>query len=890
MAMARLLLRLAPRWFRSRYADEMLETLEGRVEDARARGVGRLGMTSLWLREWWGLAATVVRLRRTRDVDGTDETGRGAGMIESTLQDVKFSLRGLQRNPGFAVSAVVVVALGIGATTAIFSAVNSYFFRPLPFADPDGLVMIYETNPEFGWTDATAAPANALDWRERVDAFQDLALYSSFITETLFIQDGQPELLNGSAVTGNFFSVLGVRPHLGRGFRFEETWAEDSDVVVLSHGLWQSHFGGETEIVGRTIELNGATVEVIGVAPPQFRFPMDDTQFWYPWSWERGARQQVWFRRAHFVRPVARMVPGVSLEAADAELQAVVTRLQEEYPETNSVMGAGVMPLRSFLIKDIQRPLMVLLGASGLLLLLACVNVANLMLLRADDRTREVALRYALGARGRRVARLMITESLAIGLLGGGAGLVLGWVGVRGMERLSRVGIDGATTLALDGRVVFFAAATAILCGSLFGLLPALRATGERVAGVLRAGGRGGAESRRGLRTSNTLVSVEVALAVLLVVGAGLLVRSYLLLRDVDPGFQADGVLAVQFTVPSTRYQSRDDVLAFYDGFLRALDARPGVLATGVVGHLPLAGTSWSSQFQAETWPPDRVGFEIVHRRADAGYFEALDIPLLEGRMYGPNDDPDGPLVVVVNETFVQSHFPGEDPLGQRIAYDRNATPESNWYEIIGIVGDQHQVSPGVPPRPEVFEYRNQDWERTNYVVIETDGDPLDYVATVRDVMREADPLIPFQEIRPLREVWQSSMAQERFILAILVAFGVLALLLSIVGVYTVAAQAARRRSHELGVRMALGAARGDVIRLVLSRGAWVVGGGVVAGLVLAVAVSGALSAQLYAIEPTDPLTLTSVVLILSTVGLAACYLPARRATRIDPVESLRSE
>ncbi|MDH3223926.1 MAG: ABC transporter permease, partial [Gemmatimonadota bacterium] len=706
-----------------------------------------------------GLIVTVARLRlRQALTTGKPEERRGA-MMSGLIQDMRFSLRGLRRNPGFAGSALVVVALGIGATTAIFSAVNSYFFRPLPFQSPDRLVRLFETNPEFGWTDADAAPANVLDWRERVSAFEEVAAYSGFGDASPYVlEDGTPVLLQGQAVTGNFFTVLGVPPHLGRTFRFDETWADEGDVVVLSHGLWVTQFGADPDIVGRVIELGGSSVEIIGVAEPGFRFPSDDAQFWYPFGWDREARSQTWFRRAHWVRPIARLAPGVTLQAAGAEFQSVVTALQSEFPETNRVMGARFMPLRAFLVKEIRGPLLILPASSAVLLLLACVNVANLMLLRGDDRRREVALRHALGARAGRVIRLLVTESVTLGILGGVVGMGLGWLGVRSMERLSRLGIDGATSLALDARVVVFSVGAAVLASVFFGVIPAIRSGRAEGSSGLRGGGRGGLQTRRSLRTSHGLVVLEMALAVLLVGGAGLLIRSYVLLRDVDPGFRSESVVAVRFSVPSARYPERDEVLAFYDGFLEALEGRPGIERAGIVGQLPLNGTSWSSQFKAEGWAEDRVGFEILHRRADEGYFEALGIPVVSGRGFGPQDEADGPLVVVVNETFAREHFPGESPMGQRIVYDRVPTPESYWYEIVGVVGDQHQVSPGVAPRAEVFEHRDQDWGRSNWVVIRTDGDPLAAVPTIRETLREADPLIPIAQVRPLRQMWQQSM------------------------------------------------------------------------------------------------------------------------------------
>jgi putative ABC transport system permease protein len=883
------LLALAPEDFRSRYGAEVIQVHEERAEVARP-AMRRMLFGG---REVVGMAWLVIRSRvgqRSRGVGATTMWGRAGSMVDTIGQDLRFALRTLTRSPAFAATAVAVLALGIGATSAIFSAANAFFFRPLPFADSDRLVMLYETNPEFGWRHAAGAPANVLDWREQVDAFEDVAMYTENVSRVTYVQDGEPELIGATNVSGNFFSVLGVPAALGRTFDWGETWEGSDNVVVLSHDLWRTRFGGDPGVVGRTVELSGTTVEIVGVMPQGFRFPSEGTQMWSPWGWATDAREQVWFRRAHWVRPVARLASGVTLGEADSQLQVVVRRLQTEHPGTNRVMGAGLMPLRSFLIREVRTPLLVLLGAVSLLLLLACANVANLILVRASERSREVALRHALGAGRSRVVRQLLTESLVMAFLGGAIGLGLGWAGVRAMERLTALGIDGATAIALDARVVLFTMGAAVFSGIVFGLAPALGSTGARLGEALKDGGRAGTAGREGLRTVNLLVATEVALALLLVVGAGLMVRSFWLLRDVDPGFQTEGTLAVQFTVPSSRYAERDQVLAFYDQLTDALEGRPGIERAGTVGHLPLAGKSWSSQFQAEGWPPDRVGFEIVHRRADPGYFEALGIPLVRGRMFDSSDGPDDPLVVVVNETFVREHFPGEDPIGQKIAYDRAATPESNWYEIVGIVGDQHQNSPGQPVLAEVFENRNQDWGRFSWVVMRTSVDPMSVVPTFRSVLRELDPLIPIATVRPLREVWLTSMVRERFILTLLGVFGAVALALAAVGVYGVTAQAARRRTQEIGIRMALGAAAPEVLSMLLRQTLGVVGLGLAVGLVATLLTTRVLSTLLFGVAPTDPRTLAAVVLLLGAVALLACYLPALRATRVDPVRSLRAE
>jgi putative ABC transport system permease protein len=881
------LLALAPEEFRERYGEELLQ-----VHDRRGRSGSGAGSLRFAVREVMGLGWTVLALRldQVRGGDVRGERGGGWMMMETFWQDIRFAARTLRRNPGFATTAVVVLALGIAANTAIFSAVNSFFFRPLPFGDSDRLVMVFETNPEFGWHAANAAGANLLDWREQVEAFEDVSGYADFRPQVTTFRDGEPVLVAGSQVLGNFFSTLRVPAALGRTFRMDETWAGADNVVVISHDLWVTHFGSDPDIVGKTMEFSLSSPEIIGVMPEGFHFPTDQTQIWFTPGWEREVTEAVWFRRAHMLQAFARLAPGVGVQEADAQLQVTVGRLQGEYPETNAVMGAGITPMRDFLIREVRTQLLVLLGAVGLLLLLACSNVANLMLVRAADRTREVALRHALGAGRLRVVRQMLTESVLIGVMGGVVGLGLGWAGVVLLSASTPIGIEGATSLTLDLRVVLFTFAVAVLSGVLFGAAPAARVSSRNLQQALRDGGRGGTPGRRGFRAVSALVTVEVALALVIVVGAGLMGRSFLLLRNVDPGFDTQGVVGVQFTIPSARYAERDQVLAFYDQFAEAMEARPGIERVGTVQSLPLSGQNWTSQFQAEGWPPDRVGFEINHRRADNAYFEAVGTPLVRGRMFEPTDGPDDPLVVLVNETFAREHFPGEDPVGQLIAFDRVATPESQWFEIVGIVGDQHQESPGIPPGAEVFENRNQDWARTSWFLIRGDMEASRMVPIARAVLAEMDPLIPIARTRALRDVWSESMAREEFLLTLLGVFGMVALLLAAVGVYGVTSQATRRRTQEIGIRMALGARAPDVVRMVLGHGMVVIGAGLGLGLGGALLATRALSSQLYGVAPTDPLTLVGVVVGLGGVALMACYVPARRATTVDPAKALQSD
>lgn len=883
----RAVLRLAPRPFRERYGDELLDASASRV--AAARRGGWLRSLRVQLKELVGVVALVVRLR-ARPLRTHFAVARPGRSHDGIVRDVRFALRTLRREPTYAITGVLVLGIGIGASVAIFSAANAFLLRPLPFGDADRLVMLYETNPEFGWTDQVAAPANLLDWRERVDAFDDVAGFSMWVDHYTMVADGEPVLLAATSVTGNFFSTLGVRALHGRTLTFEETWDGSDDVVVLSHALWRRHFGSDPGVVGRTLELTTGRLRIVGVMPEGFSYPSAQTEMWVPWGWTAANRDEVWFRRAHFVAPIARLAPGVTYEAAAADLERVVQQLQREYPETNSVMGAGLMPLRRFLVRDVRRTLVVLLGAVGLLLLLACANVANLTLVRGSARTRELALRHALGAGRARVIRQLLTESLVLAVGGGALGIAAGWAGVRALESMTTLGIEGATSIALDLRVVLFALATTMLSALLFGLVPAVRSTATGVHGAIIDGGTGASAGRTRLRTVRALVMAEVALAVLLVMAAGLMTRSVLLMRSVDPGFRMDGIVAVSFYIPPARYEDRDAVLDFQSRFIEALTARPGIERVGFATQLPLAGPGWSSQFQARGWPSDRVGFEILHRAVDAGYFDALDIPLVRGRMLDARDHADAPFAVLINETFAREHFPNEDPIGQRIAYDRIATEDSRWYEIVGIVADQHQESPALPARAEVFEHRQQDWRRNAFYVMRTSLPATEAVASARAVLKEMDPLIAISQTRRLREVWRASMDREEFLLTLLGVFGAAALLLATVGVYAVTAQAARTRTREIGIRLALGADDARVVGLMLRQSLLVVAAGLLAGVVLTLLANRTLQSMLYGIAPGDPLTVAAVVALLAATSAAACWLPVRRALRSDPIRSLRSD
>jgi putative ABC transport system permease protein len=879
------LLALLPASFGAEARAEMRATFDLRQRDRR----GAPALLLLWVSELAGLLSAALRARLLTPTTPSPTSSHGASLMETFVQDLRHGLRSLARSPASTLTVVAVIAIGIGATTAIFSAVNAVLLRPLPFHDPGRLVMLWEHNPDRGWTQVNAAPANALDWRERVEAFEDVAIYASFTDGLTWVGDTGAEELLFAQVSGNFFDVLGVPLALGDGFEWEDTFQGNGREIVLSWDAWRTRFGADAGVVGRVLDFAGVEVRVAGVAPEGFRFPFDEAELWLTFDWPAGFPEAVSSRRAHWVWPVARLRPGVSHEQAQGELDQVMAALALEYPETNVRMGAALAPLHDFLVGDRSRPLLVLLGAVGLLLLIACSNVGNLLLVRAQGRAPELAVRRAMGAGGGRLARLVLLESALLAGAGGALGFALGVSGVRLLDGMRSLTLPGVAGLVVDGRVVAFTLAVTAGCALLFGLPPALRAGRADPGDALREGGRG-AIGRRRPGATQALVVVEVALSVLLVVAAGLMVRSFLGLRSVDPGVRVEGVMTFRIDVPGTRYASPDEVAAFYRALDERLEAIPGVEAAAMVRLLSPGRPSWSSDFTEASWPPGRAGREILHREVSPDYFEVMEVPLVSGRAFTEADAGGSDLVVVVNEAFVAEHFPGEDVVGKRIAFDAVPTPESFWRTIVGVVGDERQGSLAAPPRAEVFAPLDQDLTRGTAVVLTTAGDPGSLMPAARAALAELDPLIPPTEVRPMDAIVAEALARDRFLLVLVALFGAVALVLSAVGVYGVMAQATRRRTREIGIRLALGAEAGEVRLMVLRQGMGMVGAGLGLGLVAAFVASRLLGTLLYQVTATDPLTFVTVPLLLGGVALLACWLPALRATRIDPVGALRAD
>jgi putative ABC transport system permease protein len=815
---------------------------------------------------------------------------RGVRWIEDALADARYALRTFRRNPVLAGAAIFTLALGMGGNIAIFSVVNAVLLRPLPFPASDRLMTLSEDNAEKNWHQNVVAPANYLDWKERVAAFQDVAAYTEGAGRLTLNDVGEPRLLKRNNVSGNFFTVLGVSAMLGRTFRDEETWDNGRHVAVISERLWRAEFAGGRDVVGRTVKLNGLATEIVGVMPARFSFPVGDPDLWTPVEWKREDRSQVWFRRAHWLRAVARLRPGISLTEADAQFQAVVRQLQVEYPVTNKVMGADMMPLHEFLVGRVRQPLYVLLGAVVLLLLIACANVGNLLLVQALGREREAALRLALGAGRGRLVQQALTESLLLSVIGALAGLLFGWAGTRALAALQPADMLPVKGVGVDLGVLGYVAALAVTSGLLFGMAPAIWRGRRAPAEVLKEGGRGGSEGARIRRWANGLVVAEIALALLLTTGAGLLVRSFWRLERVDPGFDPSGVLAVAINLPDVQYDTTTKIVGFFDQLEERVRGLPGVAEAGTVVVPSLAGTGWTSDFHIAGRPADEYGTEVMHRSAGPDYFKVMRVPLLAGRTFTGADREGADQVIIINDALARQYFHGEDPVGQRMAFDRFPDSSSTWRTIVGVVGSEHQASLAVRPQIEVFTPFEQEPNSYMTLMVRTTGDPAGLEGPIRRTVAEIDPNLAIVSMDPVVTLWSRSLATQRFFMTLLMVFAAVGLALAIVGVYGVTAQLARRRTREVGIRLALGARSGQIQWLIIRHGLRLAGAGMVIGLVGAFGTTRVMRALLYQVTPVDPITFLAVPVLLGVTALLASWLPAARASRADPASTLRSE
>ncbi len=748
--------------------------------------------------------------------------------------------------------------------------------------------MLWENNEERGWHEVHAAPANALDWQERMTTLSDLALFNDYRVTVALTGEGDPVTVEIGDMTANGFAVLGVAPLRGRTFSLEETGAEHDPVVVLSHELWVSAFGANESVLGRQIELDGVAHEVVGIMPSTFRYAINQAVLWRPFRWTRALAESAWFRQAHVVRAVARLAPGATVAQARSELDAVAAQLEREYPATNRSMRAGLGPLHEFLVGDQRLPLLLLLGAVGVLLLVACANVTNLWLARTLDRRREMAVRTALGAGRGRIVRQVLTESLVLALVGGLVGLGVG-VGIFVLLAAFRPPDLPVVALSFDWRMLGFASAITLASAVLFGTAPAVRSAAFNVASSLVDSSRTGTASRGTIRTGDALVVGEIALALVLVFGAGLMVRTLEKLRAVDMGFDPTNVLTFAISVPRGAYPEWQDRVSLVGRFEEGLSGIPGVVDVGVVRELPLLGGGCTSDFAVAGRGPGEFGTDVGHREASGGYFRALGVPLLSGRLFDADDGPDASLAVVINQAMAERHFANEDPVGLRIAFDREPDADSYWRTIVGVVGNERETLTG-EPRPEIIAHYRQDPPGRFRFVLKTSVAPLSLTSTVKRMLGDLDPRIPFDEVATMRSVVHEAMSRERFLMLSLGVFAGAALLLASVGVFGVTSQAVHRRQRDIGIRIALGATRRDVLLHVVGRVVRVVVVGVTLGLAGAAVGARVMDGLIFGVQPMDPATFTVVAVVLATVSVLAGYLPARRANHIDPMSVLRTE
>ncbi|MBV8858093.1 MAG: ABC transporter permease [Acidobacteria bacterium] len=801
--------------------------------------------------------------------------------MRALLQDLRYATRRLWKSPGFAAVAVGALALGIGANTAIFSVVNSVLLRPLPYPAPEQLVQLWESRPRQNMPRVEIAPHEFLAWADQCQSFQRLAAIDA--AEYNLTGRGEPERVTGALVSAAYFPLLGVAPAHGRAFLDEEDRPGANNVVVLGHELWQSRFNSDPSVVGQTVSLDGVACNVVGVLPRGFRLP-EGAALARPIAFSAEDRAQP---GSHFLNVLGRLKEGVSVEQASAEMATVAARVEQSLGGTNVGHQVVVVPLHEQVVGGARTALLVLLGAVALVLLIACANVANLLLARAAARRREVAVRAALGASRWRIIRQLLAESLLLSGSGGALGLLLAVWGVDLLVGLDPEGVQRAGEVTLDWRVLAFTLGLSVLTGLLFGLAPALQASKTDFVESLKEGGRSGQGLARS-RLRSSLVVAEVALTLVLLVGAGLLLKSFSRLLAVDPGLDPHHVITMAVSLPQAKYGEPQRITAFYEQLLQEAAALPGVQAAGVVSVLPLTGDDTSNFVQIEGRAPLPPGqaMRAGRRNVSADYFRALGIPLKRGRAFTPADTAEAQRVLVINEAMARSFFAGEDPVGKRV----RTSDKSPWAEVVGIVGDVRHQGLDVDTRPEMFFPHLQTPSRQMTLVVRSEGDPVALAGPLRERVRSIDKDQPVGNVKTMEGWLSESVASRRFSAALLGVFAAAAAALAALGLYGVVSYSVAQRTHEIGLRVALGARPRDVLRLVIGQGMTLTLVGTGVGVAVALALTRVMSGLLFGVGATDPAVFVTVPLLLAAVALLACYIPARRATKVDPMVALRYE
>ena len=801
--------------------------------------------------------------------------------MDSIIKDIRYGVRGLLKRPGFTAIALVALALGIGANTAIFSLVNAVVIRPLPFPDPDRLVWVFG-NIRNGGSRASVSPPDFLDYRSQNKTFEQFAASGTQPLAANLTGSGEPERLFASAVSGNYFDTFGITPAIGRAFTLDNEKPGSDQVTVLSHAFWQKRFGGDPNIVGKTITLDSRSYQILGVMPAGVSFPQS-AELWIPMNFDGDPDMKM--RKAHFLRPIARLKPGVTLTQAQADTDMIAARLEQQYPDSNTGWNLRLLSLREQLVGGTRTMLFVLFGAVGFVLLIACANVANLLLVRAAARQKEIALRTALGASRLRIVRQMLTESLLLSILGGALGALLAVWGVQLLVTLSADSLPPTVNVTIDPNVLAFTFVISIATGLLFGLAPAFRTAKVNLIDSLKDGARGTEGTMRN-RTRSLLVVFESAIAVVLLIGAGLLVRSLFALQSVDPGFDSNHVLTVRIDLPRQKYAGEGKPAKFFEELETRISSIPGVQTVGLITELPMSGQLNDLPFTVEGRPPVTVdqAFDADFRLVNQHYFNALHIPLLRGRNFTEQEVREGKPVTLVSQQLVDTVFPNEDPMGKRLISAIGGTA----FEIIGVVGDIRHRSLQRPPFPAMY-FPTLNSNRMN-IVVRTQNDPLSIVGAVRQQVQALDRDQPISAVKRMSDWVDSSVTAQRYSTTLLAAFAALAMILAATGIYGVMSYTAAQRTHEIGVRMALGARRVDVLKLVVRQGMLLTLVGVILGLIGAFALTRVMQSLLFGVTAKDPFTFAAVAGLLSAVAFIACLVPALRATKVDPLVALRYE
>ena len=812
--------------------------------------------------------------------------------MESLLKDIRYGIRNLLKHPGFTAIAVITLALGIGANTAMFSVINAVLLRPLPYRDPARLVTIWEQSPERDMYQLPVSLANMRDWIDQNQSFEQISAYT--FTNLNLTGTGEPARLGTVRASANLFPLVGAIPTIGRSFLPEEDKEGANHVVILGHALWQSRFGSDPGIVGKPLTLNNQSYTVVGVMASNSQFPVgfgymgkvlnDPIDLYVPLA----ASGREIERGNYSFFAIGRLKPGVTIGQARAEMTTIEGRLEKEYPGSNTGIGISLIPTQEQTVKDIRPALLVLFGAVAFLLLIACANIANLLLARAASRKKEIAIRTALGASRLRVLRLLLTESLMLSLAGGGIGFLLALWGTDALMALEPDNIPRLNEVGVDARVFLFTLAVSVVTGIVFGLIPGMRAARPDLNEALKEGSRGSMGSAGSKRTRSVLVALEVALSLVLLVGAGLMIKSFLRLQQTNLGFNPENVLAVSLTLPESRYPEDRQRASFFQEALARLQSVSGVQSAGATTSLPLTLSVNGSDFRIEGQPEPEAGKELIINISSVspGYFQTLGVPLMKGRDFSDRDNKDAPETAIINNDLARTYFPNEDPIGKRIKF----TDTETWISIVGVTGDVKQLGQDIGVKPEIYFPYLQVPAASMSVVVRTANEPLSLTGAVKTQIQIIDKDLPIDDAKTMQQLLANSKSGRRFNLILLTGFALVALVLAMVGIYGVMSYTVAQRTHEIGIRVAVGAQPRDVFRMVIGQGMMLAMIGVAFGLVGAFALTRLMKTMLFGVEATDPTTFVSIALLLTGVALVACYIPSRRATKVDPLVALRYE